>query len=123
QICGLEQVVGAGGVATKPRVGAAIRGRAGAVACRQAGGVSGGHMVDAALCGRRGGCAAALVRTDMGDGGIARGHPGVGYWFDSDDDGGLATSALIKTPSALDVGPDGSLYILDASNYVIRRVR
>lgn len=38
-------------------------------------------------------------------------------------DGGAATSALIKTPAALDVGPDGSLYILDASNYVIRRVR
>lgn len=38
-------------------------------------------------------------------------------------DGGKATSAQLHGPRNLAVGPDGSLYIADAGNHVIRRVR
>jgi uncharacterized protein (TIGR03437 family) len=37
-------------------------------------------------------------------------------------DGGLATSALLNTPCAVAIGPDGLLYISDYSNQRIRRV-
>src|SRR5215213_4147424 len=37
-------------------------------------------------------------------------------------DGGLATEALLDRPRDADVGPDGSIYIADTFNHVIRRV-
>ena len=37
-------------------------------------------------------------------------------------DGGLAVSAQLNRPGAVAVGPDGSLYIADGSNYRVRRV-
>ena len=37
-------------------------------------------------------------------------------------DGGLATDAQLDDPEELAIGPDGSLYIADASNHAIRRV-
>lgn len=37
-------------------------------------------------------------------------------------DGGLATQAQLKSPHSIQFGPDGSLYICDIGNHVIRRV-
>ena len=37
-------------------------------------------------------------------------------------DGGLATQAQLDRPRDADVGPDGSIYIADTFNHVIRRV-
>lgn len=53
--------------------------------------------------------------------GIITTFAGNGQWGDSGD-GGLATQARLMSPSALAVGPDGSLYIVDADASRVRRV-
>ncbi len=82
----------------------------------------------------------ALAMVVAGDGTVYHGGSGQGVvWKTTPDgittayagrpgqvgfagDGGPATSALIRGPSALALAPDGSLYILDQQNVRIRRV-
>ena len=42
--------------------------------------------------------------------------------YDFAGDGGPATNAALKDPSALAIGPDGTLYFTDASNFRIRAI-
>lgn len=60
-------------------------------------------------------CAQIVVNTVAGSGGIdaSAGYAG---------DGGPATSALLNTPRAVAILSDGSLYIADQGNNVIRKV-
>ena len=55
--------------------------------------------------------ATGAITTIAGDGGAA-----------SDGDGGPATDASIGQPYGLDVGDDGSVYVSDRINHVVRRI-
>jgi len=37
-------------------------------------------------------------------------------------DGGAATSATVKNPEGVAVGPDGSIYVVDSDNHVVRKI-
>lgn len=60
----------------------------------------------------------------VGPDGIITTVAGIGGMFSSgySGDGGPATDAELYSPTSIDVGPDGSLYIADSSNHCIRKV-
>jgi hypothetical protein len=64
-----------------------------------------------------GAAAIRIVHTDGTIGTLAgNGRPGFS------GDGGPATSATLNSPSALSIGPDGSIFIADGGNHRIRRI-
>ncbi len=82
-----------------------------------------GLVVDAVAAGPDGSLYVAgenRVRRIAPDGGVTT-FAGSGAWGFSGD-GGPAADASFRTPSALAVGPDGAVYVVDRWNYRVRRI-
>jgi DNA-binding CsgD family transcriptional regulator/sugar lactone lactonase YvrE len=60
-----------------------------------------------------------MIRTVAGTANVSESYPLLGGY---DGDGGLATKALLSLPSDVAVAPDGTIYIADYINRVIRSV-